>query len=256
MQRIILIFFSAVIFYCCTQKESTLPAAAVTYEMANFRIESEGGCRADTARCASYEVSYPVFHGIDSVVLKILSKRIDEKVTMGNPEAEGETMQQIGKKFVNDFDDLKKEMPDAFGWYYSAVVSVEVLTDTLLSLSVSDEYFTGGAHGGHGKYFININPKTGADFTLDNYLQSGYGDALRTIGERVFRKEHELADTASLERNMFEFQNDRFELNRNYGFTADGILFYYNSYEIAAYAMGPSPVLIPYDSIKRLAKQR
>jgi hypothetical protein len=243
------------LFLCCCQKREEVSAPVITYELTNFRIESQGGCRADSARCASYEVSYPVFKGLDSVVVQTLMKRVDASVSMGNPEAQGESMQMIGKKFVNDFDDFRKEMPDyGLGWYYEARVEVEVLTDTLLTLSITEEYFTGGAHGGHGKYFVNINPKTGADFTLDNYFKPDAREALRQIADRQFRRVHQLADTTSLQANMFEFPNDRFELSQNYGFTREGLLFYYNSYEIAAYAAGPSEVLIPYDSMKPLMR--
>jgi hypothetical protein len=254
MRHVVLFLAGSAVFYCCQKKEEHKPLA-VTYELTNFRIESEGGCRTDSAVCAHYEVSYPIFKGLDSAVVQTLMKRIDASVSMGNPEAQGESMQTIGKSFITDFSDFRKEMPDyAMGWYYAARVDVEVLTDTLLSLSVDEEYFTGGAHGGSGRYFINIDPRTGADFTLDNFLKDGQNSALRSIGERLFRREQELADTASLQANMFEFPNDQFELTRNYGFTKEGIEFYYNSYEIAPYAMGPSQVLIPYDTLRALIK--
>lgn len=254
MNRLLIFSAGCVLLFCCQKKEETKPFD-ITYELTHFRIESEGGCAADSSACASYEVSYPVFKGLDTAVVQILMRHIDASVAMGNPEAQGEDMQTVGKKFVSDFDDFKKEIPDyGMGWYYEASVEVEVLIDTLLSLSVDEDYFTGGAHGGHGRYFININPRTGAEFTLDNYLKSGESETLRAIGERIFRREHELADTASLSENMFEFPNDRFELTGNFGFTRVGILFYYNSYEIAPYAMGPSEVLIPYDSVRALAR--
>lgn len=254
MKRLLLLSLGSFFLYCCQNKEEAR-APVITYELTNFRVESEGGCRADSARCASYEVSYPVFNGLDSAVVQILMKRIDESVSMGNPETHGESMQRIGKKFVDDFDDFKKELPDySLGWYYEARVEIEVLTDTLLTISITEEYFTGGAHGGHGTYFVNINPKTGADFTLDNYFKADYTEALRQMADREFRRGRNLADTASLEENTFDFPNDRFELNQNYGFTSEGLIFYYNSYEIAAYAEGPSEVLISYDSLKPLMK--
>jgi hypothetical protein len=254
MKRLLILFLGASLLYSC-QKKNEAKAPAITYELTNFRIESAGGCRADSTHCASYEVSYPVFKGLDSAVVKSLMSRIDASVSMGNPEAEGESMQTIGKKFVTDFDDFKKEMADyGMGWYYEARVDVEIVTDTLLSLSVKEEYFTGGAHGGHGTYFININPKTGADFTLDNYFKRDYAEALRSMGDRMFRRAYEISDTSSLQENMFEFPDDRFQLNQNYGFTREGLMFYYNNYEIAAYAAGPSEVLIPYDSLRSLVK--
>lgn len=244
----------ALLLFCCQKKQETV-APRVTYEMTNFRIESEGGCRADTSKCASYEVSYPVFKGLDSTVVRELMRQVDASVSMGNPETQGESMQTIGKKFVSDFDDFKKEMTDfSLGWYYEARVEVEVLTDTLLSLSVTEDYFTGGAHGGHGTYFINIDPRTGKEFRLDNYFKPQYEEPLRRIADRMFRRENEIADTASLQENMFEFPNDRFELNGNYGFTKAGLVFYYNNYEIAPYAAGPTELVISYDSLKPLMR--
>lgn len=253
--RLLLLAAAAGLFlFSCQQKEGdkSLP---ITYELSTFRVESAGGCRSDTLVCAFYEVSYPVFSGLDSAVARTLERKIEANVTMGNPEAQGESMKRIGEDFISDFEAFMKEIPDyGMGWHYEARVAVELLSDTLLTLSITEDYFTGGAHGGHGKYFININPKTGEDFTLDHYFKPGYSEQLRSIGDRSFRNLHELADTVSLQEHLFEFPNDRFELNKNYGFTKEGIVFYYNSYEIAAYASGPSEVLIPYDSLKILLR--
>ncbi len=240
-------------FACESNRREEPGASSIRYELTRFRIESKDGCKADTARCAYYEVSYPVFTGIDTAVVSVLMRRIASNVNMGNPESARKTMQEIGGQFVNDYDQFKKEIPDdAMGWSYEAKVDVEVLTDTLLTLSVTENYFTGGAHGGYGKYFININPRTGEDVTLDRFFKPGYNEPLRVIADHAFRELYELADTASLQDNMFEFPNDQFELNGNYGFTRQGLVFYYNSYEVAPYAAGPSEVIIPYDSVQRL----
>lgn len=242
-------------FYACSKKE-TEKKSQLSYEIKNFRVESAGGCKADTLACAYYEVSYPEFSGLDAAVKVMLKRRIDAGVSMSNPEAEGQSMQEIGQGFVSDFEDFVTEMPEGVGgWHYSADVAVEVLSDTLLSLSVQEEYYTGGAHGGYGNYFINVNPTTGADVTLDNVLKSGYNEPLRNLGEKIFRTVREIPDTASLNENYFEFPDDQFELNQNYGFKKEGIVFFYNSYEIAPYAAGPTEVLIPYDELTAWLKK-
>jgi hypothetical protein len=82
------------------------------------------------------------------------------------------------------------------------------------------------------------------------FLKEGYEEKLTQLGEKAFRKERALTDTASLQKNYFEFPANKFTLNQNYGFTKEGIVFYYNSYEIAAYAAGPTEVIIPYEEIK------
>jgi Protein of unknown function (DUF3298)/Deacetylase PdaC len=250
---IYLLLFSLLCYACA--KTTDNKNNRISYEIKNFRVESASGCTSDTMQCAYYEVNYPVFSGLDSSVNQSLVRRIDAAVSMGNPEAEGESMRQIGEGFVQDYVNFSKEITDATGgWYYRADVKTEVVTDTLLSLSVVEEYFTGGAHGGHGTYFINIDPRTGADFTLSNLLSPGYEEALTQLGERSFRHVRELPDTASLMENYFEFPDDKFALNQNYGFRSDGIVFYYNNYEIAAYAAGPTEVFIPYSELKALLR--
>jgi hypothetical protein len=61
---------------------------------------------------------------------------------------------------------------------------------------------------------------------------------------------HHLLDTASLLEHGFEFPRNKFKLNDNYGFTRDGIVFVFNSYEIASYAEGPTEIIIPYKKIR------
>lgn len=251
MKNFLFVLLLGIVFVSCDKKTGEKQKSVVAYEMKNFRVESSGGCASDSLQCASYEVNFPEFSGLDSTVAKKIRREVDATVSMGNPEAVGKTMNQIGEEFVRDYEDFKKEMPDASGgWYYNADVSVSLLTDTLISLTVAEDYFTGGAHGGSGTYFININPETGAEFTLDNLFKPGYIEPLTNAGDEIFRRTRELADTASLNENYFEFPDDKFQLNQNYGFTKEGIIFYYNNYEIAPYAAGPTQVLIPYQRIK------
>jgi len=234
----------------CTTPGNDRPVE-ISYTMKDFRLESTDGCAIDTMQCAYYVVRYPEFSGLDSAVTRKLQQRIDESVSMGNPEANGSSLHEIGRGFVGDFDEFKTEMPDLVsGWYYSAIVNVEVLTDSLLSLSVEEEYYTGGAHGGHGTYFINIVPGTGETYTLDLFLREGYEEPLRALGEEAFRDVRSIADTASLQDNYFEFPDDRCQLNQNYGFRKEGVAFVYNNYEIAPYAAGPTEGLSPYEALR------
>jgi hypothetical protein len=250
MKRFVVLIVSLPLLMHCSGPKDDQPVE-ISYFMKDIRLESQGGCAADTMQCAYYAVQYPEFSGLDSAVSKKLQQRFDESVAMGNPEASGRSMHEIGAGFVQDFDDFKAEMPDLVsGWYYSAIVNVEVLTDSLISLSVDEEYYTGGAHGGHGTYFINVVPGTGETFTLDAFLRDGFEEPLRALGEKAFRDVHSIPDTASLQDNYFEFPDDRFQLNQNYGFRKEGIAFFYNNYEIAPYAAGPTEVLIPYEALE------
>lgn len=236
----------------CERKGQEAAAPRVSYEMKTFAVESSEGCAGDSARCASYAVRYPVFSGIDPQVQAIIDSRIDSMVTMGNPDMVGKTMEQIGNDFVKSYEDFTEEVGPEMGWYYKADVSVNVLSDTLVSLAVQEEYFTGGAHGGYGIYFINVDPATGKRVTLKDVFKPGYEADLNRLAEKQFRETRSISDTTSLGNSTFVFPNDQFKLNDNYGFTADGITFIFNSYEVAAYSEGPTEILIPYEELSRL----
>jgi hypothetical protein len=222
----------------------------VSYENASLKILSSLKCDNDIP-CASYEVSYPKFSGLDSSVINKIDREIDASVSMGNPEAEGKTKKEIGEEFIKDYEEFSKTSGEKVEpWYYKSNVVVEVLTDTLISLAINEEYYTGGAHGGTGRYFTNINPLTGKKVSLSDVLKPGYEAALNMLGEKAFRKVKNLSDTSSLVANNFEFPDNTFKLNQNYGFTKEGIEFHFNSYEIAPYAAGPTGIIIGYEELK------
>lgn len=242
---------------CDSKKESKTEAAtsSISFEMKTYRVESPGGCASDTLACASYEISYPVFSGISAGVLDSIKRKIDAAVDTGNPEKGPSPFEEAGKVFVSDFDTFHSEFPEGtMGWYYNAQVTVEVHNDTLISMSVNNEFFTGGAHGGYGTYFINIDPRTGSDVLLKDILKAGYEPGLNKIGEEIFRKTQEISDTVSLADSGYEFSDGLFKLNSNYGITSEGILFVFNIYEIAPYALGSQEVLIPFERLKDLLR--
>jgi hypothetical protein len=239
----------------CSVKETT-KVSSLPFEQKTFSQQSSH-CGVDSAVCARYEVSYPVFDGLDTATLHLIESEINRYVSMGNPNAEGWNMEQIATDFIKGYEDFTLKNPELSTgeWYYKANVKPEIISDTLISLSVTDEYFTGGAHGGAGTYFINVSPATKKQYTLDDLLKSGYEDTLLKEAEKEFREVRNLADTASFTNNGFEFTENQFELTPNYGFVPEGVIFVYNSYEVAAYAVGPTQIIVPYERLKDWLKK-
>ena len=126
---------------------------------------------------------------------------------------------------------------------------------SIVSFQSEFYHFTGVAHGMTGVYFANFNSQNGKRLMLSDLLIAGYEHELNKVAEKIFRKVRELKSEDNLEEAGFWFEGNKFSLNDNFGIKTDGLVFFFNSYEIAPYAMGPTEILIPYKGIKNLVKQ-
>jgi hypothetical protein len=225
-----------------------------TVKMRSYVAESAKGCAYDSLNCSRFSVNYPEFPGLNEKVQASISRSFVMMVR-GDAEDPRDSFELLGEGFLKDYADFRKDFPDwSASWQRNIDVSLLLLGDSLLSLQYTEESYTGGAHGNNLVAFINLDPKTGEVIKLDRLLKPGYKEALRALGEEIFRTNRELADTASFENNGFQFTNNRFALNDNYGFSREGISFYFNSYEVAPYSMGPTEVMIPYERISSWIK--
>jgi hypothetical protein len=235
---------------CSTLKEEVLP----TYDMKSFLLESQPGCESDTVACAKFLVEYPHFTNLDTLANASIKKNIEFWLA-GGAEGEPKPMEVMGSDFMRDYGQFQRDMPDyGLGWNFTARVQVLVASDSLISLQVDVESFTGGAHGSYTTNYINVDPKTGTPYLLDSFLKPGYEEVLNELGERDFRRQRDLEGSVSLEEAGFNFPANQFRLNDNYGFRKEGIVFFFNSYEIAAYVEGPTEILIPYEELREWYK--
>jgi hypothetical protein len=216
----------------------------MTFEMKNVLAESKAGCDSDATACARFEVNYPVLIDVDTMVQAAINERVVAILAAGQGSP-GQTIERLAKDFVDDFDSFHRENPEFnLGWYFDGNVSVLIATDTLISLQVDSESFTGGAHGSFTTRFVNVDPATGTDYLLGALLRPGYEDALERLAEEDFERQR-MPPADSVQTGL----ESSFKLNDNYGFRKEGIVFYFNDYELGSYAEGPTEILIPYERL-------
>jgi hypothetical protein len=243
MRIIPAIVFILLVASCGNLKESS----EITFEMTSFKLETTPGCKPDSSGCAVYEVEHPRFTGLDSATINAINERIDFWLGGGTPE-NTQSMRELGASFVTEYNQFLNDMPGyGLGWYFKGKVNVLIASDSLISLQVDTEEFTGAAHASFATNFVNIDPKTGTAFLLGAMLRNGYENELNRLGEEDLRQQMAVdeADSTSL-----NFGDEGFKLNDNYGFRPEGIVFYFNTYELASYAEGPTEVLIPYELLR------
>ena len=227
--------------------EATVVDQALRFTLKNFEATDDPACATDPARsCATIQLSYPVAQGGAPGVAERINDSL-RVVLLGGlgmyelPEAN--TMPEISSQadtFLNDFRAYRTEFPDSpMGWSVDADGKVLYEDDELVTLELGVSTFMGGAHPNSYVYIQSFDKQTGEPLPLDRLFagpaptEQQFRAAIRTARPEV------VGGTESLEDAGF-FWGEGFLAPTSYGAVGDSVYFYYNPYEIAAYAVGPT----------------
>lgn len=118
-------------------------------------------------------------------------------------------------------------------------------TDGLLSIlfSVSD-YWSGAAHPNSYSMVMNFNLMAGKKIDLKDLF-------LPNVNYLQIISDYCAADLKKRDRLEFpEGVLPKAENFQNWVFADQGLIFYFDPYQVASYAMGPSQVMVPYAALK------
>ncbi|MDR1937568.1 MAG: DUF3298 and DUF4163 domain-containing protein [Tannerellaceae bacterium] len=164
------------------------------------------------------------------------------------------------KSLESDFLAEKKEEHDHehegavhswFSYYEYFANEITYNKNDLLCYAVSYENYTGGAHGSHSYMSYVIDLKTGLSLKEKDFFVEGYQEPLSKILVKKIAEKNRAKDVSELE-NMGFFSIDEIYPNDNFSIDDNGITYYFNEYEIAAYVVGITQVFLPYDEIRHL----
>jgi len=145
-----------------------------------------------------------------------------------------ENFNQEYKNFANDFP----ETPQS----WEAQIDGEVIfkTPDIISVSLTAYTNTGGAHGNLNISFLNFDTSTGE--LIDNNKLFTDIEGFKSIAKKHFE--------ASIKDKDFLLDSETFQLPENIGYSDDGIILLYNTYEIAPYSTGIIELNIPFEDAK------
>lgn len=223
-------------------------------------IEQSGTSTQETAvedeRCVRIRFAYPevssskapgVAEKINAYILKSLLAGLQSE--SDNDAEPAPTLEVFAQQFIDDYE----SDPNTYNsWYLDLTADVDYSNRDLLSLTVAEEGYTGGAHSFSGARFYVLDLKKGNPVSLPQLLNAEYQTELNVVGEKAFRAERGLPTGTSLEDEGFWFENNTFQLNDNFGVRQEGLVFLFNPYEVAPYAMGSIEFQIAYEDIKHL----
>ena len=227
------------------------------YEMVHF-TRSYPGCGPHAKeQCLSVQVDYPAIVSAPTPAAQsLINTTILQHLFQGEDGSPGPTSAEgLAVQLEDGYRDVRRRFPDyRTPWFDHRSVTVLLNKPMVFSVQMRTEQFTGGAHPNSYRIYLNFRPQTGESLDLNAILKESAMGNLAAIAEKYFREARKLAPDVDLRKAGFEFKDDRFALTENYGLTPDGLLLYYNSYDIAAYYFGPTEVKIPYSDIRDLLR--
>ncbi len=172
-------------------------------------------------------------------------------------EENSENVDQLIKEYLDEYKKFKREFPDSWQqWEVERTAEIVFQDENILAADIHEYSFLGGAHPNSYLNFYNFNLSTGELIKLSDLFIDGYETELNKVAESIFRKEKGISRNVDMSKSGYWFKDNKFSVNNNFLLNDEGILFYYNSYEIAPYAVGPTRIFIPYENIKHIIDNR
>ncbi len=159
------------------------------------------------------------------------------------------SIQEAATGFIEIYNADKAQFQDIAGEYFAEISVTEIYTSKEhLCFEMRQYLFTGGAHGYGTTSFLNIDPQTGEELSLNELFKNK--KEFTAFAEKQFRTEKKIAKDQSINEKGFWFENDEFYLPESVGFTQDSVIFVFNQYDIASYADGPIELKIALKDAK------
>lgn len=245
------------LFGCGNNQGQTSDSEKISYELVKLS-KKDGNCNdQNTDYCAEITIEYPVFTIEEN---EDIQKKINRNISgymfysVVNDDIKN-TFDELANEFFNDYREYKNEVPESYmAWYIERFGSVIFYNEDFISLRVTENSFLGGAHPNSYTSLTVLDLNNGNKTSLDDIFIEGYNRDLNKIAEQEFRKMKELKEYEDLEEAGFWFDDNKFNINNNFALSDEGLTFYYNNYEITAYAYGPTELIIPMAKISQLIK--
>jgi hypothetical protein len=179
------------------------------------------------------------------------------------------TPEEVGGEFIDlckgDMADMASELGpesiDNMVYVDDSTFTVHLLTPNIASLTIETYWDAGGAHGNHTIQAVNLDLATGERMTLSNIIKN---DQLQSVMKRAYveilkEDEDALFDPAKNEINVFVNDNttmptasqvEKFGSVTNFFLAGEGLMLFWNAYEIAPYAAGQPMAFIPWSELE------
>ncbi len=189
------------------------------------------------SRYLTTEIQYPRISGMaDLQTQEALNTLFREKALASKAQ---------GELNAADLEAFLKEVPRATsascGAYFDYTITYNC--KDILSIVFQDYQFAGGAHGGINQFAYTVNLNTGQFYELKDFFKEGT-DYMNVINQAVKTGLDERELTTALFEPFTSIRDDQ-----GFYLSNDGLVVYFQQYEILAYAAGIQEFTVEYDGL-------
>ena len=123
----------------------------------------------------------------------------------------------------------------------------------ILSYAVERYVFTGGAHGSNYRIFYNYNLADGQMLHEEDLFAPGYEEPLtELLLQNIVEQNEDFQLIEDLKH--YGYNVDEIHPNDNFFLTDSSLVYVFNQYEIAPYALGETEIAVSYEQLRELLK--
>jgi hypothetical protein len=230
----------------------------VAYESRTLE-RSTGGCpESVTGVCAEVALEYPEILDAPTPAAEERLRAVVEVLLLGPaPFVEtAEDPEQLAREFLAHQAEVSRSYPEGastHGWFLERRVEVPYQDADVFSLSVSESWYSGGAHPNSSRTQASFDPRTGRRLLLEDLVPALRVQDLVDLAERRFRESRDIPADQLLSEAGFTFPQEAFHVNDNFAVTVEGLAFHFDPYEVGPYALGPTDYVLSRADLAPLA---
>lgn len=250
-----LLLCSALFIVSCKSKETAAAPAPMKAETRNF---DKKFCATEDL-CATFVVKVPELTGGDSTTVKVVNHSVQSYIlsTVGANESLPfpVAMDSAATQFIAAFQQSREEYPDIpMGYAMEINGTVPMLTTKAATVHLDGYSFMGGAHPNPFTTIVSYDLLNGGKVLTINALVSDT-NAVRPLLEAGYKEAKGMKPEDKINELLYS-ELQQLPMPANVAVLSQGIIFYYNAYEVAAYAIGPTEIILTWEQLGALADRK
>lgn len=254
----IILWISLLSFISCnfnkSESSNTLEFREVEFS------KTAGDCDQDDAACFEINIIYQLMEIGPGNIVDSINHQIRESISttlagfIADSLGKSSDLSILSNYLIKSYEDFREDFTDyAQKWYVEIHSYILRNDDKICCISVETNSYMGGAHGNDWLEILNFDSQTGKKISWKDLINDP--NKFIQIAEKAFREDNELANDADLNEEGYFFKDGRYRLPENIGLTEEGLLFLFNSYEIAPYFMGRTEYTLSWDQLAGLLNE-